>query len=83
MCDRLGCLLIEGRKPIDIAAWDLPKEGQRIDIHYPPLKGGTLTSRIIGYELKADIPIDTPIYIVGESEIKSRLKQIERKLKTL
>ena len=38
-------------------------------------------SRVIGFEYKMDIPEDTPIYTIGETEAYSRLKQLEDALK--
>ena len=52
--------------------------GQRVRIHHPALKGGSKVSRVIGYELKLDIPYDTPVYEVGETDAYSRLKRIEK-----
>lgn len=37
-------------------------------------------SRVIGYELKLDIPEDTPVYTIGETDAYSRLKALESKL---
>lgn len=41
------------------------------------------TSRVIAYELKLDIPYDTPKYTIGESEAYSRLKNIEKEITKL
>lgn len=40
-------------------------------------------SRIIGYELKLDIPYDSPKYTVGESDAYSRLKKLESEISDL
>lgn len=37
-------------------------------------------TRVIGYELKLDLPYDTPIYTAGDTEPYSRLKELEKKL---
>lgn len=40
-------------------------------------------SRIIGIEIKLDIPYDSPTYIVGEKAAYSRLGQLEDKVKSI
>lgn len=40
------------------------------------------SERIIGYEVKMDIPIDHPKFVVGESPAYSRLTSIESKIKS-
>lgn len=40
-------------------------------------------SRIIGIEIKLDIPYDSPTYIVGEKEAYSRLGQLEDKVNSI
>ena len=42
--------------------------------------GKVKKSRILGYELKLDIPYDTPKYIVGETDVYSRLRRLEKKV---
>lgn len=42
--------------------------------------GKTKVSRILGYEFKFDIPEDTPKYIIGETDVYSRLKRLEKEL---
>ena len=37
-------------------------------------------SRVIGYELKLDIPEDSPVYTIGETDAYSRIKALENKL---
>lgn len=61
----------------------LPQAGDIVTVYHDALKGGSKTSRIIGYEFKLDKPYDTPTYVVGETEAFSRLKQIEKKLTKL
>lgn len=63
--------------------YDLPVEGTRVTVENAALAGGSKTSRVIGYELKLDIPYDSPVYEVGETEAYSRLKQLERKIQKL
>ena len=55
-------------------------EGTKVKVYHESLSGGYKQSRIIGYELKMDIPEDSPIYEVGETEAYSRIKAIERSL---
>ena len=57
--------------------------GAKVTISNAALPNGSKTSRIIGYEYKLDIPYDTPMYTVGETEAFSRLKQIEKQLTKL
>lgn len=40
-------------------------------------------SRIIGYEIKLDIPYDTPRYIVGESPLQSRTERLQQQIDSL
>ena len=55
--------------------------GQRVKIYNKGLtQDGLKESRVIGYELKFDIPEDSPAYTVGETEAYSRLKALEREL---
>ena len=55
-------------------------EGTKVKVYHDALSGGYKQSRIIGYELKMDIPEDSPVYEVGETEAYSRIKAIERSL---
>ncbi len=63
--------------------YSLPLEGVKVRLMNGSLKFGEKTSRILGYEMKLDIPYDTPTYIVGETEAYSRLKQIEKQINKL
>lgn len=63
--------------------YSLPTEGERVKLLNASLKNGEKTSRILGYEMKLDIPYDTPTYIVGETEAYSRLKKIEKEISKL
>lgn len=42
-----------------------------------------ISSRIYGYELKLDIPYDSPVYIIGETAAYSRSKSIQSQLDAL
>ena len=57
--------------------------GARVTINHDALPGGSKDSRVIGYEYKLDFPNDTPLYIIGETDAYSRLKQIEKELTKL
>ena len=61
----------------------LPDAGDRVTVYNDSITGGSMTSRIIGYEYKLDMPYDTPTYIIGETEAYSRLKQIEKRITKL
>ena len=51
--------------------------GQAARVHH----GDSYTdSRVIGFELKADIPEDTPRYTIGETEAYSRLRELNKLL---
>ena len=63
--------------------YTLPPEGTRVTVEYEALSGGSKTSRVIGYELKLDVPYDTPVYEIGETDAYSRIKQMERKLQNI
>lgn len=41
------------------------------------------TSRVIGYELKLDIPEDTPHYTIGETEAYSTLRNLQKQLNAI
>ncbi len=66
---------------------DLAKDfdiGQRVCIKNKAyFKSGERLSRIIGFEKCLDLPYDTPQYIVGESTVYSRLKDIEDSIQSL
>lgn len=57
--------------------------GQKVKLSHNALKGGFKESRIIGMELKLDMPYDTPKYTVGETDAYSRLKKIEKEITKL
>ena len=57
--------------------------GAQVTLNNAALPGGSKTSRVIGYDYKLDMPYDTPMYIIGETEAYSRIKQIEKKLTKL
>ena len=65
--------------------YNLPTEGQRVAIYHDALKENAdadgqrvKLSRVIGYEFKLDIPYDSPMYEVGETDAFSRLKRLEK-----
>lgn len=58
-------------------------EGTKVRVYHESLAGGFKDSRIIGYELKLDIPEDSPIYEVGETDAYSRIKQLEKQVEKL
>lgn len=53
--------------------------GQRVIVHHGALAAPKET-RVIGLEYKLDIPYDSPILTVGESEAYSRVREIEKSL---
>lgn len=67
----------------DGSVYSLPELGDKVAIESETLFGGCKESRIIGYELRFDIPYDSPEYTVGETEAYSRLKQLEKQITKL
>lgn len=57
--------------------------GQRINLIDTAFFEEGRLSRILGYEIKLDIPWDTPVYTVGESMPYSRIEEIENKIDAL
>lgn len=57
--------------------------GQPVTIVNPTFFSGSRDSRIIGYEIKLDIPYDTPMYIVGEASAYSRTRAMEEKIDSI
>ncbi|MBR1526783.1 MAG: hypothetical protein IJ640_09030, partial [Prevotella sp.] len=57
--------------------------GDKVQLVNPALFGSSRSSRIIGYEIKLDIPADSPQFIVGESLRYSRTGAMESKLDEL
>jgi len=57
--------------------------GDKVQMDNPALFGSSRSSRIIGYEIKLDIPADSPQFIVGESLRYSRSGAMESKLDEL
>ena len=51
--------------------------GDKVQLANPALFGSSRSSRIIGYEIKLDIPADSPQFIVGESLRYSRTGALE------
>ena len=63
--------------------YKLPIEGAKVKIIHGALPSGYKVSRIIGYELKLDMPWDSPTYTVGETQAYSRLAQMEKDIQKL
>lgn len=57
--------------------------GQRINLVDPTFFADGRQSRVLGWELKLDMPWDTPVYTVGESMPYSRIGEIEDKVDAL
>lgn len=57
--------------------------GQRVKLINPGFFSDGRQSRIIGWELKLDIPYDSPQYTVGESAQYSRITGLEEKVDTI
>lgn len=57
--------------------------GQPVTMVNPTFFSGSRDSRIIGYEIKLDIPYDTPMYIVGEASAYSRTRAMEEKIDSI
>ena len=54
--------------------------GDKVNLQNPAIVGSSRSSRIIGYEIKLDIPADSPQFIVGESLRYSKTGSLENKL---
>lgn len=63
--------------------YDLFPMGQKVSVSNAALKGGVKHSRVIGWELKLDMPFDTPKYTVGETDAYSRIKHLEKQITKL
>ena len=57
--------------------------GDKVQMVNPALFGSSRSSRIIGYEIKLDIPADSPQFIVGESLRYSKSGALENKVNEL
>lgn len=57
--------------------------GQRVNLIDKAYFENGRVSRIIGWEVKLDIPFDSPQYTVGESTSYSRIQEIEDKVESL
>ena len=57
--------------------------GDRVNLQNPAIVGSSRSSRIIGYEIKLDIPADSPQFIVGESLRYSKTGSISEKVDTI
>lgn len=67
----------------DHIVYMIPTLGQKVLIHCDALDNTHRETRVIGYELKLDKPYDSPKYICGETEIYSRLKELEKQVTKL
>ena len=57
--------------------------GDKVNLQNPAIVGSSRNSRIIGYEIKLDIPADSPQFIVGESLRYSHTGALESKIDEL
>lgn len=57
--------------------------GQKINLINPAYFKNGRTSRVIGFEIKLDLPYDSPEYTIGESAAYSRISDIETKVEEL
>lgn len=57
--------------------------GQRINLINPAYFKNGRTSRVIAFEIKLDLPYDSPEYTIGESAAYSRISDIEGKVESL
>ena len=57
--------------------------GRKINLLNPTYFEDGRVSRIIGFEKKLDIPYDSPVYMVGESQTYSRIGALEDKVDSL
>lgn len=57
--------------------------GQRVRLINPTYFQNGRSSRIIGYDIKLDIPYDTPQYIVGEATAYSRFSDMQGQIDSL
>lgn len=57
--------------------------GQKVNLINLGYFANCRESRIIGFEIKLDIPYDTPKYIVGESAAYSKTREMQSKLDSL
>ena len=56
----------------------MPEFGRKVRVSYGA--SGDKVSRILGYTFKLDMPWDSPEYEVGETDVYSRLRQLEEKM---
>lgn len=57
--------------------------GQKVQLLNPTYFQNGRSSRIIGFEMKLDIPYDTPKYTVGEAQVYSHFKDLQGKVDSL
>lgn len=57
--------------------------GQRIELVNKSFFETSRISRVIGLEIKLDLPYDAPVYTIGESTAYSRIGELENKVDNL
>lgn len=57
--------------------------GQRIELVNKSFFETSRISRVIGLEIKLDLPYDAPVYTIGESTAYSRIGELEEKVESL
>lgn len=79
-CSMMSDWYEEKMRTESLKVWSI---GQPVKLVNPAFFVNGRSSRIIGYEIKLDIPYDTPEYIVGEAATYSRTKDMESKIDSL
>lgn len=79
-CSMMSDWYEEKMRTESLKVWSI---GQPVKLVNPAFFVNGRSSRIIGYEIKLDIPYDTPEYIVGEAVTYSRTKDMESKIDSL
>ena len=74
------CSMMSGWVLNNISETGAPRFGRRAAVWHKALPSKVKHSRVIGYELKLDIPCDTPTYTIGETEAYSHLRELEERL---
>lgn len=79
-CSMMSDWYEEKMRTESLKVWSI---GQPVKLVNPAFFVNGRSSRIIGYEIKLDIPYDTPEYIVGEAATYSHTKDMESKIDSL
>lgn len=79
-CSMMSDWYEEKMRTESLKMWSI---GQPVKLVNPAFFVNGRSSRIIGYEIKLDIPYDTPEYIVGEAATYSHTKDMESKIDSL